>query len=293
MGAQRSVDECLAQLDAWAAEKTAGPSAEQLHAFLTHRNSVVVARAASCAARHGHTSLIDTLKGSYKRFCTNGPKTDRRCVAKKAVTKALEALGFDEREWFLDATRCVQHDPSYGGTIDTGAEVRALAVRSLGRFAWFSVARRLVELTGDPAPQVRVAALEVIASFGGSEPALVVLARTMAADPVEEVFGACLRALLATDTEEYLAFVAGYLEDERDGVRADAALALGETRRVEAFDALRRAFDRATAVTEQRVIVLAVSLLRSEEAEAFLREHQDEPGLAETCAEALKQYERG
>jgi hypothetical protein len=282
--AAKSTNDLLAQLDAWLGESgtAAVPTPAELAPFVSHRNNVVAAKAASCAARHRLTALVDPLAAAFARFSANGVKTDRRCVAKKGLVKALDTLAFDNRDWFLAATRCVQLDPVWGGTDDTGAEVRCQAARSLGRFPWYAVARRLAELTGDPIPTVRVCAVEVIASFGGSEPAIAILARLMGGDPVDEVTGTCLRALLSFDTDEYLDLVAGYLESDRDGVRVEAALALGECRHARSFAILRDAFGRTAAIQEKRTLALAISLLRSEEAVAFVKEYKEETANPES-----------
>jgi HEAT repeat protein len=63
--------------------------------------------------------------------------------------------------------------------------------------------------------------------------------------------------------------VAARLEDADPALAEQAALALGESRHPEALAALRRSYEDAVEGARRRVLLIAIVMLRSDEAHAF------------------------
>ncbi len=81
-------------------------------------------------------------------------------------------------------------------------------------------------------------------------------------DQSSAVTGACLSALLLADPEPSLPFVAEFLRHGEEAVQADAALALGESRRADALDVLIRHWPHARNESLAEVLPLAMALTR-------------------------------
>jgi HEAT repeat protein len=115
--------------------------------------------------------------------------------------------------------------------------------------------------------------------------------RVRAGDPDSEVLGACFAALLALDTEATFDFVIEHLRARDALVVEAAALALGHERPKGALAALRE-FVEHNVLELRRVGLLAISMLRSEDAWAYLLElvANAPPGLAKDAIEALGVY---
>jgi HEAT repeat protein len=286
----RKIDVLLDELSAFLREGSAAPDAGYLNALLAHRDHLVVARAAACAARHRLATLVDAIAASWDRCALDGATVDKTCAAKKAIVKALDALAFDDSSWFAQATTCVQMEPVYGGSVDTGAEVRRAAIAALGRFPWYAVSHVLVRRLGDAEASVRMAAIDRIASFSGREPELIVLTKTIAGDALDEVMGACFRALLGIDTTGHLGFVAGYLTHESETVQTEAAFAIAESRHESAFAILSDAWETGSTQGMRASLLPAISILRNEQSADFLRNQLNDRRFGNAAREALASY---
>jgi len=285
-----TLDDTLDELGAFLKDGARAPEAARIRACLAHRNNCVVASAASCAAKHALADLRGVLVAAWSRFAENGVKTDKGCVAKKSLVKALDRLGHDDHRWFAAASTCVQIEPAYGGPVDTAVGVRCAAAHALSRFPWYHSSKPLVKLLGDPSPQARLSAIEVVSAYEGSEPEMVLLTKTVAGDSSEEVMGACFRSLLVLDQAGYLDLVGQRLHQGPEEARLEAALALGGTHSDRALELLREAWDDAAGVEKRRSLLLAISMLRTAGAAAFLAGVRADRRYANIAAEALAAY---
>jgi hypothetical protein len=270
--------------------RTSGEPPERAYVerYLKHRNNCVVAAAAACVGTYALREHTDALIASYKRFTENAVKTDKGCVAKKAIAKALQKLEFQGAEWFAGGTKYTQFEPAYGGAVDTAVDLRCVCARALTAFPWFRASRPLVLLFGDQAPKARMSALDAVASFGGREAELLVLSKTVSGDATEEVMGTCFRALLSLNLDDNLDLVAGYLAQRSEAIAIEAALAIGESRAERGFAILHAAWEHSPSVQMRRSLLLAISTLRSDDAVALLRDLCDDPNYGDICRTALR-----
>jgi len=113
-------------------------------------------------------------------------------------------------------------------------------------------------------------------------------------DEEPQVIGECFTGLLSVAPEECLSFVASYLATGPDDIRDFAALALGESRRPEALEHLRTAWESTFDKDFRAVLIRAAALHRSEPAFDWLLsiiEHGT-AAHADVAVEALSVYER-
>mgnify|MGYP003936405211 CR=1 FL=1 len=290
MARTRRLQDILDELSSYLVEGATAPSLDTVTARLSHRNSYVVSKAAAVAGRHALEESVGPLRDAFGRMCSGGTKADKGCLAKKAIVKALDRLGHDDTQWFIDASRCVQAEPVYGGTVDTATDVRCGCIRAMTRFDWGRVCHALARLTGDREPKVRMAAVDALCAFGNREAELIVLTRTMAGDSSEEVMGVCFRALIAFDRETYLDLVAEHLMRGDDAVRVEAAFALAESRAPEAFEILHGAWEEESGTDMRRSLLLAIGMLRTPGAAALLAGHLNDSRFGEIARETLESY---
>jgi HEAT repeat protein len=89
-------------------------------------------------------------------------------------------------------------------------------------------------------------------------------------DKEPEVTSECLGALLKLDPGEALPFVAEFLQSADEAVREGAVLALGESRRPEAFQILKDFWHVQIGDGLRETILVAMALLRLPAANDFL-----------------------
>jgi hypothetical protein len=84
------------------------------------------------------------------------------------------------------------------------------------------------------------------------------------------VTGECFAALLSLDPAGSVEFVARFLNSRTEGIGEQAALALGESRLPSAFEVLREAWERGAVSEQRRTLLVAIAMLRIDEALEFL-----------------------
>jgi hypothetical protein len=94
--------------------------------------------------------------------------------------------------------------------------------------------------------------------------------KALLGDKEIEVTGECFGALLSLDPAGSVEFVAKFLDSGAEGMGELAALALGESRLPAAFEMLREAWERGGAAEQRRTLLVAIAMLRIDEALEFL-----------------------
>jgi hypothetical protein len=244
------------------------PAARQeLTKCLASKINLLAAKAARIVGEYKLDGMAPQLVEAFARFMIDAAASDRRCEAKLAIVKALEELEYPSYEPFLRGVRHVQMEPSFGTSVDTAIELRAVSAIGLVRTNYHDVGVELVTLLADKARDARIGAARAIAYWGTLAGALLLRFKILSGDREPEVTAECFSGLLHIEAARAVDFVAGYLDDESEAIAEGAALALGESRRGEALEILKKhakSYLRPTAL-------LAIALLRSDAAVEYLR----------------------
>jgi HEAT repeat protein len=149
------------------------------------------------------------------------------------------------------------------------------------------IAHTLVSLLGDVDSRTRIAVIETLYSFGNHEAELVIVAKASMGDDSHEVMSCCFSCLLAMNPEFGIPFIARYLNNAPDETRIEAAFALGQSRLKDAFPILEKAWHSWISFDLKKVLVSAISMLRCDASEAFLKDIQDDIDFGPLAQELL------
>jgi HEAT repeat protein len=116
--------------------------------------------------------------------------------------------------------------------------------------------------------------------------------KALSGDKEPQVIAECLSALIRLSPAKSIAFVEQFLDSQDESIREAALIALGESRRDEAFDVLRARWEHNFHISERRPLLVAMALLRSQQSLEFLFDviRAGHPGTAVGAIEALKIY---
>ncbi len=288
----RKISSLEEQLDSLADLRAQPPSAEgraRLARDLANRSNLVAAKAALIAAEWQSAELIPELLEAFARFMQKPETTDRRCAAKIEILKALVQLEHNGPAVFRRAMSHIQMEPTWGGTADTAGEVRALGAMGLVQAGDPDALEQIVPLLLDPQRDARIGAVRAVAL--ASQPAGALLLRLKALSGDEpEIVGECLAALLRMEPARSLAFAAAFLDHHDEALAETAALSLGGCRLEGAFEILREASQRIRGRSMSRTLLLAIALLRREEAIDYLLD-MVENGASQASADAVAALE--
>ena len=270
-------DKGLAELEALseALKAGSGPNAdevEHLRKALAQRNNFLVAKAAKLVADAEIFALLPEVLAAFDRFFIDAAKTDPKCWAKEALSKALVKLGHRSKDAYLRGMRHHQMEGTWGGASDTAGALRGTCAHALVDCPGISDAELLTVLLDplvDTDKTVRMEAARAIGQVGGVSAALLLRLRALLGNDEPEVLGATYSALLAVEGERAIALVADYLK-EGDDIAAEAAFALSEVRTAEALNALLARLRAGADTWFEAVLLSAVALTRLPEAMDYL-----------------------
>ncbi|MCC6558098.1 MAG: hypothetical protein IT372_34555 [Polyangiaceae bacterium] len=243
-------------------------AAPELRRFLGDDAGYLVGEAAKITAAHELRDLIPDLSAAFTRLAAAGAASDRGCQGKKRIVEALLALDARAHEVYLAGLRLVQREGSYGPPVDTASTLRGLCAHALVHVDYPDAVLEVAPLLMDPEPEARAEAAAALGSSGAELCGAILHVKVLAGDREPDVLGACYKGLLRLAPRRYLPVVTGAL-DSGEAVEA-AAIALGESRLPEALPALRRALAIGAAGRSEDSVLLAIALLRSDEASSFL-----------------------
>jgi len=127
----------------------------------------------------------------------------------------------------------------------------------------------LVDLLVDPEKVARVAAVQAIEGVGSVAAVPLLRLKARVGDEEPDVTCECLTALLRREPDA-VPFVAEFLRGGDEPIQEGAALALGETRRPEAFEVLRACAADESSGSLQGAVLLGIAMLRLPSAIDFL-----------------------
>src|SRR4029077_9218186 len=168
-------------------------------------------------------------------------KSDPGCRAKLATLEALDYGEHGDSQAFLDATRAVQMEAAWGPPIDTAVGLRSRGVLALSRLDHPDLPIIAGVLLGDAASPVRRPPADALATSQHRSAAGLLLLRWALGDEDPLVIVACMGGVLTLAPDEALPKLRGALAAADRGAREAAALALGQSKRDDALEALLEA----------------------------------------------------
>ncbi len=238
--------------------------------FLRHKSNHAIAAAAAAAEQLEAGALAPDLVLAFEKLMRDPAKLDPACKATKAIVQALIQLEEPAAHVYFSGIRHTQKEGSYGPPVDAAAPLRGLCARGLARMGHPDALLECVTLLADPEIAARTGAIRAIADAGRPEGVLLLRLKTLLGDREIDVTGECFAALLSLDPAGSVDFVAKFLNSSAEGIGEQAALALGESRLPAAFDVLREAWENGGAAEQRRTLLVAIAMLRIDEALEFL-----------------------
>lgn len=265
-----------------------------LASFLRHKSNHVIAAAADTVGRLEAVALAQELIDAFLELMKKPAARDPGCKALIAMAKALAGMDQPAPKAYFAGVRHVQKEGSFGPPVDAAAPLRGLCAQGLARTSHPDALLECVTLLADPEIPARAGAVRAIADAGLAEGVLLLRLKALIGDQDDEVMAECFAALLRLAPLQSLEFVAGFLQSRPDEIRERAALALGESRMAAAFPLLREAWERTAESSIKRTLLLAMAMLRQDEAVEFLlsRLDQDSERAAADALAALALYAR-
>ncbi len=247
MAGRLSLDDRLAAIRELRGQALSAPQVAELKKAVGDRSNLLVAAAAEIVGDQTLLELAGDLEAAFARFLVNPIRDDKLCRAKIAIIQALDRIEHIRSAVFERASTHIQLEPVWGGTEDTAAPLRATALIALARIEGSAAQSRLVDAMVDPIRDVRIAAAQGLAYLNTDAAGLLLRLKVRIGDADPEVLSECLAGLLADGKAESLAIVRESLGSRNEARCEAAALALGKSRRADAFEPLRDAWYRALA----------------------------------------------
>ena len=269
MAKSKKLEELLASLTEVRNEPTSEAGIAILRQILNSKFSIAIAQAAKVIGDAEVRSLIPELTAAFSKFMMNGAETDPSCKAKQRIAEALYRLDYSEESLFLEGIHFVQKEPNWGGSTDTAAALRGTCALGLVRMNYRDVMSELADLLADAESEARIGAVRAIAYTANPQAVPLLRYKARIGDPDPQVISECFTGLLSLAPQASLSLIASFL-DKSPEIGEMAALALGESRQPEAFEILRRWWQR-TVTSELRLTgLLAIAMLRQDAALDFL-----------------------
>jgi HEAT repeat protein len=269
MAKARSSEVKLARLRDIRGAPASPETLQALRGGLCDASSIVTAEAAAIAGEARLMELAPDLVEAFERLLDQPEKHDKMCRAKIAIIEALNKLEFADESFYVRGIRYVQSEPVWGGSIDTGVPVRVASAFALVRLRHRGVLTLLVDLLADPEKGARVGAVQALTYSGSEAAGLLLRLKARVGDREPEVVSECLGGILELIPEHGVSFVAEFLHARDDAVREGALLALGSSRRPDAFPVLKSFADEHSGEL-QEVAHVALALLRLPAATDYL-----------------------
>jgi len=277
----RTLQQRIAELRAL--DAAAPASQGKIRAAVASPAGLLVAAAASLVEDHRLEPIVPELAPAFERLCEDPVKRDPGCRGKLAIARALHALDHWEDRVFVAGLTYVQRE-GWGGD-DTAAELRGVCGLAHAHFARGDALDVLAGLLGDRERTTRLAAAQALGDAGRPDATALLRFKVLLGDEEPQVLAACLESLFGLARDASYGFVVRLLaaHDERAEV---AALALGQARFADAFDELAGWCIGCTPEQRHRIGYLALALLRSEAATAYLLEAIGTHGRVDAVAAA-------
>jgi HEAT repeat protein len=265
----RGSDAKLARLHSLRNQPATAESTLELRRALADASNIIVAEAARIIKEQAVPELVGDLVAAFDRLMMDPEQSDKQCRAKIEIVDALNQFEHDEPDLFLRGLTHRQ-DPRFGAPgQDAAGALRASCAFGLARIGHSGVVLLLTELLLDSDDTARAGAARALGGTGSLAAVPLLRFKVRTGDRRDDVIGECFESLLTLSFEESLPFVAGYLQAQESALQGTAAFALAETRRPEAFAALRDCWPGAPADLRESLLV-ALAMFRLPAANDFL-----------------------
>jgi HEAT repeat protein len=192
MAKRLSVDDRLSSIRRLRDQQPTPEVAAALRNALRDKSNLIVAAAAAIVGDQKRPDMLSDLEAAFARFLVDPVKIDKLCRAKIAIIQSLDKLGHDQTDLYLRAARHVQFEPVWGGTEDTAAPLRSLAVLALARIDHHDLLSLLVDSLVDSHKEVRIAAAQALGYHGSEAASLLLRLKALTGDKDSEVISECL-----------------------------------------------------------------------------------------------------
>jgi HEAT repeat protein len=289
-----STEEALGAIRAIRDEPEKHDLKRHLAPFLVHKSNHVAAAAADTIGRLEAVTLAQNLADAFLEWMKNPSERDPGCKALTAIAKTLAGMDHPASQVYLAGIRHVQMEASFGPRVDAASALRGLCAQGLSRMSHPDALLECVTLLADPEIPARSGAVRAISESGQHAGILLLRYKALIGDKDEEVMAECFAGLLRLAPAESLEFVARFLHSGSGDIAERAALALGESHLPAAFPLIQEAWHSTSQATLRRTLLLAMAMLRQDEAIAFLltRLAEDSERSASDALTALALYSR-
>ncbi|WP_404790491.1 HEAT repeat domain-containing protein [Altericista sp. CCNU0014] len=287
MAKSLKLEETLALLDRIDLDLAPEEAIAHLKQAIGSKHAIAAARAAKLASKANLHGLIPDLATAFERFMLNAAATDPNCIAKKQIAEALYRLEYSQEDLFLNGIGHVQMESVWGGKVDTAPGLRGICALGLVRMNYSEVMVELADLLADPEPEARIGSARAIAYAENPQGVPLLRLKVKVGDKDPQVLSECFMGLLQLAPTQSLDLIAEFLDRPEAQVCEMAALALGESRLPAAFPILRDWWRRTRNAELRQSALLAIAMLRQDEALAFLLALVAEGKLAEAKEAAI------
>jgi HEAT repeat protein len=250
-----------------ALDRLTGADAATAAKALESKSNLVVAKAARIVGEGLDISFVPALAKAFPRFLKAG---DKGCAALTALARALVTLECDDAALFREGIRHVQMEGTWGGSQDVAAELRAICAMGLANTRDPDKTRELVTLLADREWTARAGAARALAAVGSEASAAVLRFKVLTGDEEPEVFCDCLHGLIALEGADALPLAERFLNSRDQPIRDAAIHALGESRREDAVELLKKLYERTTHRETKDAILVALRASRTEAGMKFV-----------------------
>jgi HEAT repeat protein len=262
----------------------------ELRKALGDRSNYVVARAAEMVSEFEIRALAPELVAAFQRLTIDPSKTDPQCLAKTAIVEALVRVELDDRDFFLQGMQYQQPEPVWGGEQDSAAQLRGTCALGLAQSSCgdaIDVLNHLADLLADSERPARIGAVRAIAHFSRLQGVSLLRLKIRIGDEAAEVMGECFTALLSLSGKDAISLIADFLRSQDADVCLEAAAALGESKEIQAFLALKACWETHYDASFKKSLLLSMGLSRQPAAVEFLLSLVAAPTTAADALAAL------
>jgi HEAT repeat protein len=284
-----SIEDRLAELSRLAKSLESAETRKQLRKHLASKSSPIVARAAQIIARIEDHDFGPELIQAFHRFLIDPTKTDKGCLAKCAVVKALLAADCDDEELFRKGVRHIQLEPTWGGRADTAAQLRALCGLGLVQVGSRAAMDELAALLADEESDARIGAAAALGHCGPTATPLLRF-KLLSGDNEAAVLAECLTSLMKVAPSDSFQFVSSFVDLEYPFLYEHAGLTLAESKLPGVFELLKNKWTATFDREFKKSLLLPMAITRSEEAREFLISviESGELGMATAAIAAMR-----